>query len=358
MEQTGWLKSRIEGAMYGGAIGDAIGGPVEAVPRDVIETLHGSAEVTDMLPYIRPSESGQPEVKAPAGKTTDDTHFKNLLCQAILNKGGRVDAEDFANELTVDDKFAYLIMRMALIRLQLQRNNYAADRYGQSHMPMVDTAAHHGGKGLPPANGATMMISPVGMLYPGQPREAYLAGYEIACAIQQGYSADMAGVVAAGVAAALTPRADASSVVNEMIAVAPQSARALLNATRDLVDKSADMASFREAFHQRLLIHFLDPGEVVAAAVAGLLIGKGRFAESTLNAVNFGRDADSIATITGALAGALGGISAIPDKWIKAVDESRQEEPLQSDMAAAVYQALQNELASTRQWSERYTALL
>ena len=32
-------------------------------------------------------------------------------------------------------------------------------------------------------------------------------GYEIACAIQQGYSADLAGVVAAGVTAALTPDA-------------------------------------------------------------------------------------------------------------------------------------------------------
>ena len=356
--EASWLKSRIEGAMYGGAIGDAVGGPVEGAPRDVIEELHGTREVTDMLPYIRKDKNGKPRVNAPPGKTTDDTHFKNLLCQAILKKGGRVDAEDFANELTFDDKFAYLIMRMGLIKLHLQRNNYAADNYGQSHMPVVDTAAHHGGKGLPPANGATMMISPVGMLYPGQPHEAYLAGYEIACAIQQGYSADMAGVVAAGVAAALIPDTNARTVVNIMMEFAPQSAQALLEDTLELVDESADMPTFREAFHEKLLIHFLDPGEVVAAAVAGLLLGDGKFEESTLNAVNFGRDADSIATITGALAGALGGISAIPDKWIKAVDESRRDEPLQSEMAAGVYQALRNELTGAREWTDRFTALL
>jgi len=356
--EAGWLKSRIEGALYGGAIGDAVGGPVEGTRRDVIEELHGTREVTDMLPYVWKDENGKPKVKAPRGKTTDDTHFKNLLCQAILRKGGRVDAEDFANELTLDDKFAYLIMRMALIRLQLQRDNYAADKYGQAHMPVVDTAAHHGGKGLPPANGAVMMISPVGLLYPGQPREAYLAGYEIACAIQQGYSADMAGVVAAGVAAALIPDTDARTVVNTMMEFAPHSGRALLEATLELVDKSADMPAFREAYHEKLLIHFLDPGEVVAAAVAGLLLGDGEFEQSTLNAANFGRDADSIATITGAIAGALGGISAIPAKWIEAVDESRGDEPLQSEMAAGVYQALQNELIGAREWAERYTALL
>ena len=355
---AGWLKSRIEGAMYGGAIGDAVGGPVEGRPRDLIEELHGTREVTDMLPYVRKDENGKPKVFAQPGKTTDDTHFKNLLCQAIQKKGGRVDAEDFANELTLDDKFAYLIMRMGLIRLHLLRNNYTADSYGQSHMPVVDTAAHHGGKGLPPANGAVMMISPVGMLYPGQPHEAYLAGYEIACAIQQGYSADMAGVVASGVAAALIPDTNARTIADTMMEFAPQSAKALLEATLELVDKSADMSTFREAFHEKLLIHFLDPGEVVAVAVAGLLLGDGKFEESTLNAVNFGRDTDSIATITGAIAGALNGISAIPDRWIKAVDDSRKEEPLQSEMAAGVYQALRNELTSAREWSDRYTALL
>lgn len=356
--EAGWIKSRIEGALYGGAIGDAMGGPVEGVPRDIIEELHTVREVTDMLPYVRKNNIGEPEEKAPPGQTTDDTHFKNLLCQAILKKGGRVDAEDLVNELDIDDKFAYLIMRMALIRLHLQRSNYAPESYGQPHMPVVDTAAHHGGKGLPPANGAVMMISPVGLLYPGQPHEAYLAGYEIACAIQQGYSADMAGVVAAGVAAAMIPDTDAQTVVNTMVQYAPGNAKVLLEATQQLVEQSADMPAFREAFHEKLLIHFLDPGEVVAVAAAGLLLGDGRFESSVLNAVNFGRDADSIATITGALAGALGGVSAIPVRWLKAVDEARKDEPLQSDLATGVYQALRNEINRARDWTNTYTALL
>lgn len=355
---AGWLKSRIEGAMYGGAIGDALGRPVEGMARNLIEEIYGLREVTDMMPRIKKDKDGNLKEQAQPGQTTDDTHFKNLLCQAILKKGGRVDAEAFAKELTVDDKFAYLVMRMALLKQELLRKNYTANSYAQSHMPVIDTAAHHGGQGLPPANGAVMMISPVGMLYPGQPHEAYLAGYEIACAIQQGYSADMAGVVAAGVAAALTLDARPATVVNTMMEYAPVNAKALLTATLELVDQSADMPAFREAYHDKLLIHFLDPGEVVAAAAAGLLLGDGDFEKSTLNAVNFGRDTDSIATITGALAGALGGISAIPDKWIKAVDDSIKDEPLQSDMAAGVFKALQFELNGAREWADRYTALL
>ncbi|MAV24950.1 MAG: hypothetical protein CMQ05_02375 [Gammaproteobacteria bacterium] len=91
------------------------------------------------------------------------------------------------------------------------------------------------------------------------------------------------------------------------------------------------------------------------AAVGALLPGKGKFAESTLNAVNFGREADSIATITGALAGALHGIEAIPADWIETVDASRGEEPLQSDTAADVFEALTAEINGARDWAERYS---
>jgi ADP-ribosylglycohydrolase len=34
-----------------------------------------------------------------------------------------------------------------------------------------------------------------------------------------------------------------------------------------------------------------------------------------LGGVNYGRDADSIASMGGALAGALGGLAAVPEKW-------------------------------------------
>lgn len=41
-----------------------------------------------------------------------------------------------------------------------------------------------------------------------------------------------------------------------------------------------------------------------------------------LGSVNYGRDCDSIATMSGALAGALHGEPAIPDAWVKTVAEA------------------------------------
>ena len=41
-----------------------------------------------------------------------------------------------------------------------------------------------------------------------------------------------------------------------------------------------------------------------------------------LGAVNYGRDCDSIATMAGAIAGALGGEAAVPAAWAKRVAEA------------------------------------
>lgn len=355
---AGWLEKHIVGSLYGGALGDALGGPVEGWPIPLVEEVHGGP-VTGLLPYLhKDQESDGWRERRGAGCTTDDTHFKNILCQAIVKKQGRVDAEDFARELPVEDPYAYLVMRMALLRQETLRKIYRPQGFGQPHVPTVDTAAHHGGSGLPPANGAVMMMSPVGLLYPGEPRQAYLAGYEIGCAVQQGYSADMAGVVAAGVAAAMTPETNAESVVQSMIDVAPAAAAALMEKSAELAAGSADLPAFRSSYTESLLVHFLNPAETVAIVVGCLLLGEGRFVDSTLNAVNFGRDCDSSATVAGAIAGALEGIDSIPSDWIKTVDGSRGDEPSQGELATGICEALKSEFERTRVWLDRYEGLV
>jgi ADP-ribosylglycohydrolase len=51
-----------------------------------------------------------------------------------------------------------------------------------------------------------------------------------------------------------------------------------------------------------------------------LLISRGDYRHAVLGSVNYGRDCDSIATMSGALAGALG--AEIPPDWAKTVAES------------------------------------
>lgn len=60
--------------------------------------------------------------------------------------------------------------------------------------------------------------------------------------------------------------------------------------------------------------------EELPVALGMLLVSGGDYRQAVLGAVNYGRDCDSIATMAGALAGALG--SPVPEDWAKTVAEA------------------------------------
>ncbi|HEY1641968.1 MAG TPA: ADP-ribosylglycohydrolase family protein [Streptosporangiaceae bacterium] len=64
--------------------------------------------------------------------------------------------------------------------------------------------------------------------------------------------------------------------------------------------------------------------EELPIALAMLIIAAGGFRPAVLGGVNYGRDSDSIATMAGAVSGALHGPGVIPPEWAAAVaDGSR-----------------------------------
>jgi ADP-ribosylglycohydrolase len=57
----------------------------------------------------------------------------------------------------------------------------------------------------------------------------------------------------------------------------------------------------------------------VSRQLAMLLLADGDWRDTVLGGVNYGRDSDSIATMGGALAGALGGTKVVPTDLVEAV---------------------------------------
>jgi hypothetical protein len=55
--------------------------------------------------------------------------------------------------------------------------------------------------------------------------------------------------------------------------------------------------------------------EELPVALGMLLVGGGDFRRTVLGSVNYGRDCDSIATMSGAVVGALRGAAAVPEEW-------------------------------------------
>ncbi|GAA1554880.1 ADP-ribosylglycohydrolase family protein [Kribbella lupini] len=89
------VEARAVGALYGLAIGDALGMPTQSLPRTRIVELYG--EVVDEL---HPAPDDQPLAAGmPAGSITDDTEQAILLGRLVVEGNGLVDGHELARRL-------------------------------------------------------------------------------------------------------------------------------------------------------------------------------------------------------------------------------------------------------------------
>jgi ADP-ribosylglycohydrolase len=186
--------------------------------------------------------------------------------------------------------------------------------------------------------GAAMYMAPVGLVNAAHPAAAYAEALDIAGAHQSSYGREAAGVFAAAVAAAAAPGATPDSVVGACLSLAKDGTRAAIERTCEVAARYGDFESalvpLREgvAPYDTVGPDYRAPSlgarrpsrlhaiEELPVALAMTVIAGGDLRHAVLGAVNYGRDCDSIATMAGALTGALG--SPVPDEWSKRVAEA------------------------------------
>lgn len=92
------LFAKVYGCLVGGAIGDALGGPVEGWTPTQIRETYGVLD--RFAPYRRgPSYHAHFGEGERIGAYTDDTRLKHLLCRAIIAAQGMPRAGDFGHVL-------------------------------------------------------------------------------------------------------------------------------------------------------------------------------------------------------------------------------------------------------------------
>ncbi len=90
------LISRFEGAMLGVAIGDGMGMPVETMWPAEIKALNGGQGVTGFMSIV---QTQFPEMKGyPAAATTDDWQLTAAVARSLIRTGGRFDPYDCLRE--------------------------------------------------------------------------------------------------------------------------------------------------------------------------------------------------------------------------------------------------------------------
>jgi ADP-ribosylglycohydrolase len=313
---------RAQGALYGLAIGDALGMPTQLLSRPQIVARWGP-----LLTGFEPAPDEHPIAAGhQAGDITDDTEQAVLLGRLLVAGHGRIDPRELADALVAWEADMKARGSLDLLGPSTRRALAAV----QAGAPPEEAGA------TGDTNGAAMRIAPIGVAFPLD-LDTLVDHVEQASFVTHGTSLALAG--AAAVAAAVSAGVSGAGVPE---AIAAAIAAAGIAAGRGRWVAGADVAARIEWATQ--LVAGLPPAE--AADVIYRLVGTGlatqesvpaAFAALTATpddpwltcrfAASLGGDCDTIAAMAGAVAGACHGVAAFPGQAIAVIDRHRLDLP-------------------------------
>ena len=326
------LRSKAIGCLSGAAVGDALGSATEGWSHEQILKRYGGPVTGIVAPY-NDSHAGTTRYQKGDGRITDDTLMTLALVEVYKQRRRHLGAYDIAETLVP------LIMNTVRWLPDMEREDtllqrlFLAEKWLVTRLHYAHADPREAGVGNMVNCGAAMYAAPVGIANAGDPDGAYAEAIDIAGAHQWSYGREAAGVFAAAVAAAMAPDATANDVAEVAVGVAHDGTRAALEAVCASAAKIDDWRSaaprLREAIapYDTMGPDFRDPGlgarrpsrlhsiEELPVAIGYVLIARGDPEKAVLGAVNYGRDADSIGTMAGAISGALRGRDAVPAQW-------------------------------------------
>jgi len=292
------LYQKTLGCLIGGLIGDAIGTPSEGLEYNEIEARFGWIEDFDC-------------------DGTDDTVMKDLLAEALLRSGGYATLDDWA-QVWLDRWQAIFGAKQQKFFISVLHTAQKLKRHAVPRMAAL---------GNMPSSSSAMCISPVGVVNACNPTQAALQAYNLAGLIHVhdvGFCQDGAAAIAAAVAAAMHPQATVDSVLDAaaqtILPLSGEQMRARIAQALDLASTCDTYDIFRQTVYARREHFFCritcDSRETVPLALALVALGQGDVERCVTYAANLGRDADTIGTMCGAIAGALGGVESIREDWL------------------------------------------
>lgn len=345
-----WLKDRAVAVITGAAVGDALGGAIEGWTPEQIEQRHGGRVAGIVGPWFEDWRTARPiaPYHKGDGHITDDTLMTRLLVEVYAKRRRHLDAYDVANDLVPlmigEPRWIPELETEALI---LQRV-FLAEKWLVARLHYGHVDPREAGVGNIVNCGATMYMAPVGLVNAGDPDAAYAEAIELTGPHQSSYGREAAGVFAAMVAASVAPGATVDSVVQAAVRLAHDGTRAALEAMVEAVSgrpvPTDDAARrelgrvIREAVapfdsvgpeYRKMSMDARRPSRTKAIeelpVALGMILGyAGDFTQAVLGSVNYGRDADSIAVMAGAVCAGLGGTAVVPKHWIDDIEKASQ----------------------------------
>jgi len=322
------LKEKIWGSYAGIAIGDAMGMPFhELTPEEIQDRAGGLA---DKFFGVFPDEFIH--IGYSAGQVTDDTTLTKVTAEAILKYKGAITSDQFVKELSqwvIKNQDIWQQGNVYGPTTKTTFNNYLAGKY-DSFQELKRSWVYYG-----TSNGAIMRVSPSGWANPGN----WKAAVELACqVVLPTHATDVALSAASGQAAAISESLSKQATFRSMIDCALEGVKAgeelgkklarvtgqrypypNLEIALELAEKAKDPIEAGHLIRKSIGSHF-HVSETLATSFGIFYAAEGDFESGVIAAVNNGGDTDTIASIVGALSGALFGISAIPENWLNKIE--------------------------------------
>lgn len=280
------------GCLVGLAVGDALG---DLGRKDEYRKRYGI--ITNLYAHAQ---------------STDDTEFALLTARTLIDGDG-----DLTSDAVLTSWRKYILDQGGVLERGGQPLYGAVANLQRGVKPPLsgrDNVANYD-------DGAAMRIAPIGIVCAGDPRRAaHLAEIEA----QISHFADgiwAAQAVAASIAVAMVS-ASVDEIVQAGLAQIPNDSwlgRAMTRAMK-ICDEARTIENAWERLHTELWTpsHSASP-EAIPQIYALFRLTNGDFRRGMFWACNFGRDADTLGAVVGALAGALHGINVIPPEWVEAV---------------------------------------
>jgi len=327
-----------------------MGAPTEMWARADIQKTYGW--ITGLDSMVREvSPEGIWKANLPAGGTTDDTRWKSLIVDYMADQNHlKLDAGSFSKHIIHDYEKYFSALKplkpeqtlalesVNLKVLWLQEWYKVSLSYQENNLRAYQKALgkFYGGEMVC----AGLLYSPaVGLMFPGQPEEAYNQAFELSI-FDLGLAKDISSLSAAMTAAAMTARGDQNQVLNVLREVDPEGyfssrlvgrssyrvlelARAIVleakdslavnNATADgSVIPNANILRAYELLDQNQKDMPFHAAEIHLQVLTAMLFNDFKFTETLVFLTNYGRDNDTTAAIAGAILGAFHGYDKLP----------------------------------------------
>ena len=304
------------GCLYGCAIGDALGAPVEFMGLNEIKDRYGKTGIKDFDEWR--------EFKP--GSFTDDTQMALATAVACIRAHQRFVERGLCHPASVA-YYRYLEW------LETQNDPFQRRAPGNSCLNAL--RSREMGRIKKPINnskgcGGVMRTAPVGLAF--GPERAFQEGAEFA-AITHGHPS---GYLTAGVLAEMISHIVKQKTLSESIHLSTQRLKKQRGHEETLKSLEQALLLSGGKISVGKSIETLGEGwvgeEALAISVYCALKFPDDWEKGTLAAVNHSGDSDSTGSITGAILGTLLGIDSIPEKWVRQVEDSSRIKKIAEDM--------------------------